>query len=98
MQETELLSWLQQQGGAARGVKLVQSNGEQSLSVYATEQLSDGQQVMSIPLACCMSVESALQSFGLEQLRHLPDDEVLALHLMSERSKGATSRYAAYIR
>jgi hypothetical protein len=98
---SELLQWFKQESGSLHSLQLQYIDEEQGLSLIAEEEIAAGTQVMTIPLKCCMTIESALQnelSCLAQESSSLPTDELLALYLMSEKRKGQSSRYAEYIK
>ena len=97
-----LVQWFTSKGGTIKHVKLQDLGGEMSLSIVTTAPLDEGQPVLRIPLSCCITVDSILADTDYKHiwrsLAPLPADEILAIYLVLERSKGTNSRYAEYIK
>lgn len=95
-----LFEWLKL-NGAADSLLDIQYLGKcEGHGVFTKQSLSPGQVTLQIPFKLTMTVESAAHSdlaVVLERYPQLPPDEVLALHLMHERSKGRRSFFAPFI-
>lgn len=62
-----------------------------------TRALAAGDTVMSVPLDQCWSPDTARACPDLVGLEALPDEDIMALHLLVERSKGRKAWNAAHI-
>ncbi|POM66485.1 Putative histone-lysine N-methyltransferase [Phytophthora palmivora] len=97
---TTLLKWLKSHGGADNLLDIRYLGALEGHGVFAKQTLASGQVTLRVPFKLTMNIESAAQSDlapVLEKYPQIPDDEVLALHLMHERSKGSTSFFAPFI-
>ncbi|KAG1710816.1 hypothetical protein DVH05_013541 [Phytophthora capsici] len=97
---TTLLQWLEANGGVDSLLDIRYLGKLEGHGVFAKQNLSSGQVTLRVPFKLTMNTESASQSDiapVLEKYPQIPDDEVLALHLMHERSKGADSFFAPFI-
>ncbi|OWZ22715.1 hypothetical protein PHMEG_0002539 [Phytophthora megakarya] len=97
---TTLLKWLEGHGGADNLLDIRYLGKLEGHGVFAIEALTSGQVTLRVPSKLTMNVESAAESDlapVLEKYPQIPDDEVLALHLMHERSKGEESFFAPFI-
>mmetsp|Transcript_12678 Transcript_12678/g.18676 ORF Transcript_12678/g.18676 Transcript_12678/m.18676 type:complete len:488 (-) Transcript_12678:167-1630(-) len=96
-----IVSWFQENGGVLSKVEPRQFEGS-GTGLITTDDVETNETIVQVPFKLCMSVESAKASdLGpvLEENQWLLDmpDEVLALHLMVERKKGAESFWGPYI-
>ncbi|RLN54959.1 hypothetical protein BBJ29_008342 [Phytophthora kernoviae] len=97
---TALLDWLKTNGVADNLLDIRYLDRLEGHGVFAKQELSRGQVTLEVPFKLAMSTESAEQSdllLVLQKYPQVPPDEVLALHLMYERSKGAESFFAPFI-
>ncbi|GMF10119.1 unnamed protein product [Phytophthora lilii] len=97
---TQLLEWLESHGAADSLLDIRYLGKLEGHGVFAKQTLKSGQVTLQVPFKVTMNTESAAQSDlapVLEKYPQIPDDEVLALHLMHERSKGDESFFAPFI-
>ena len=95
-----LLKWLEGNGTTDTLLEIRYLGKWEGHGVLAKQSLSCGQVALQIPFRLTMTIESAAQSdlaLVLERYPQIPPDEVLALHLMHERSKGKRSFFALFI-
>ena len=94
----ELGQWLKSNGGSTTALVGPCAHG---LGLLASEDVSKGDVVVSVPPACCLSAETVPRTAGVPDLVELIPSEFwsarLALHLLAERSKGDASALAMYI-
>ncbi|KAG7400861.1 hypothetical protein PHYBOEH_004072 [Phytophthora boehmeriae] len=97
---TALLDWLKTNGVADTLLDIRYLGKLEGHGVFAKQDMSRGKVTLEVPFKLAMSIESAEQSDLLPVLQkypQIPPDEILALHLMHERSKGAESFFAPFI-
>ncbi|KAE9019533.1 hypothetical protein PR003_g13039 [Phytophthora rubi] len=97
---TKLLEWLESHGAADSLLDIRYLGKLEGHGVFAKQPLTSGQVTLQVPFQLTMNTESAVKSDlapVLEKYPQIPDDEVLALHLMHERSKGDESFFAPFI-
>ncbi|CAI5719149.1 unnamed protein product [Peronospora destructor] len=97
---TAVLEWLESHGSPDNLLNIRYLGTLQGHGVFAKQSLASGQVTLQVPFKLTMNIESAIQSDlapVLEKYPQIPDDEVLALHLMHERNKGRGSFFAPYI-
>uniref|UniRef100_A0AAV1V2T7 Rubisco LSMT substrate-binding domain-containing protein n=1 Tax=Peronospora matthiolae TaxID=2874970 RepID=A0AAV1V2T7_9STRA len=95
-----LLKWLEGNGTTDMLLEIRYLGKCEGHGVLAKQSLACGQVALQIPFRLTMTIESAAHSdLALVLKRHpqIPPDEVLALHLMHERSKGKRSFFAPFI-
>ncbi|CEG38301.1 histone-lysine n-methyltransferase setd3 isoform a [Plasmopara halstedii] len=97
---TALLEWLEANGSVENRLNIRYLGRDEGHGVFAKQNLERGQMTLQVPYKLTMNVESAAAS-DLQPIvaayPQLPDDEILALHLMHERSKAFKSFYAPFI-
>ena len=87
----DFLKWFTAVGGIANGVT-VGHDGTYGRGVYATKEVAEDDEVISVPLEWCMSRASAMKDesrsakSAYRQIQS--DDDLVALMLMREMSKG----------
>ncbi|ETP50491.1 hypothetical protein F442_04198 [Phytophthora nicotianae P10297] len=97
---TTLLEWLKAHGGVDSLLDIRYLGKLEGHGVFAKQELTSGQVTLRVPFKLTMNTESAAKSDlapVLEKYPQIPDDEVLALHLMHERSKSNDSFFAPFI-
>lgn len=97
---TALLDWLKRNGAAETLLDIRYLGRLEGHGVFAKQQLAKGTVTLEIPFSLAMTTESAQRSdLGpvMQKYPQIPADEVLALHLMHERSKGDESFFAPFI-
>lgn len=97
---TALLQWLEVHGVADSLLNIRYLGKLEGHGVFAKQSLPSGQVTLQVPFKLTMNIESASRSelaAVLEKYPQIPDDEVLALHLMHERSIGKDSFFAPFI-
>lgn len=95
-----LLEWLRVHGSDENRLEIRYLNQHEGHGVFAKQTLQRGQITLRVPFHLTMNVESALASelqSVVEKYPRIPDDEILALHLMYERSKKSASFFAPFI-
>ncbi|CAM9849329.1 unnamed protein product, partial [Chrysoparadoxa australica] len=95
-----LMEWFQHNSGTTSGITVEDKGGDDGLSIVTSMALEKGQEVLRVPLALCITVDSAKATeLGpiLAAQEPMDSDEILALHLMLERKKGKESRFHQYI-
>ena len=87
----DFLNWFTSVGGIASGVT-VGHDGKYGRGVYATTTIAEDDEVISIPLEWCMCRESAMKDTSRSAKKAYrqikDDDDLVALMLMREMSKG----------
>ncbi len=95
----ELARWVEQQGGSTSGV--VVGPTSHGLGLLASDDISKGECVVSVPSSCLLSSRLAQDSPSLQGLiEAVPADAWyarLALVLLAERAKGDDSSVAPYV-
>ncbi|CAH0475893.1 unnamed protein product [Peronospora belbahrii] len=97
---TALFEWLESNGTTNNLLDIRYLNTSEGHGVFAKQSLTSGQVTLQVPFKLTMNIESATQSelaAVLKKYPGIPDDEVLAMHLMHERNKGIESFFAPYI-
>ncbi|KAH7474478.1 [Fructose-bisphosphate aldolase]-lysine N-methyltransferase, chloroplastic [Phytophthora ramorum] len=97
---TALLEWLEAHGVTDSLLDIRYLGKLEGHGVFAKQLLQSGQVTLQVPFKLTMNTESAAQSDlapVLQKYPQIPADEVLALHLMHERSKGKDSFFAPFI-
>ncbi|GMF56704.1 unnamed protein product [Phytophthora fragariaefolia] len=97
---TKLLEWLEAHGTPDSLLDIRYLGKIEGHGVFAKQALASGQVTLRVPFKLTMNVESAAKSDlapVIEKYPQIPDDEVLAMHLMYERSKGDESFFAPFI-
>ncbi|OQR94951.1 hypothetical protein ACHHYP_00796 [Achlya hypogyna] len=97
-----LQAWLHDHGVALDNFYIRYYGPGEGHGVVAAKDFAKGEHTLDIPFPLTMNVQSAMASdlaplFAQDNLQ-LPDDEILALHLMYERQKGDASFWAPFIR
>ncbi|KAI9914466.1 hypothetical protein PsorP6_008117 [Peronosclerospora sorghi] len=95
-----LLEWLESHGTTNKLVDIRYLSKLEGHGVFSKTPLASGQVTLQVPFKLVMSIESVAHSDlapVVEKYPQLPDDELLALHLMHERNKGGNSFFAPFI-
>ncbi|OQS02253.1 hypothetical protein THRCLA_05354 [Thraustotheca clavata] len=97
---SSLQSWLQSHGVNLDYFVIQYYGPNEGHGVVAAKAFGKGEHTLEIPFKLTMNVQSAITSDLAPLFKdglQLPDDEILALHLMYERQKGEASFWAPFI-
>lgn len=97
---TALLNWFEAHGGKNPKLEIRYLGELEGHGVYTKQALKRTETTIQVPFQLTMSIKSAAQSDlspVFQKYHQIPDDEILALHLMHERTKGKNSFFAPFI-
>ena len=96
--DLEILTWINKHGGRVENVNVEKMKDYEGYGVHAAREIEAGEKTISIPWKLTMNCESVQKTpLGKAIDSSMPEDEILALHLMFEKTRRSESFWYLFI-